>query len=451
MKTIKILLTLLLLALNIQNVNSQTSSIVDTENELRGTIYALPNSGSYRNKDKNSEYYLVLAKSYLESPDNNPYKYINALVNLRNSLLLDKNNSEAFELQSKTNYDFAVQSLERGERNLKNGDGFSEGHYFYKALEHFSNAYLNGFKKEEAIANTEKINLILKDSKEKVKLFNKSNLYKISTAYQEKNTISYDSIKKVYSEKKANPDFDKNELFNILKKREEYAEYYFDNNKLQYYTYKNTKIEEAKLGIELGDTENACSLLYNTDMLYFFENAYNVKACKVWYDKFSKVESERNALERKAAAKKWYTEHPNGIKLRSLIGEDSEIVQSYLGAPIAQNFKMSVGQGFNKEQYSANRYKTKNGTYEVAFKNSNVTRIQFFPVVFIKFDTVAFLYHESNLDLEIMNKPTDCFASYNDGVAGKTKIYSIDYSCEGYLASMQFYGVNGKVTSVVVY
>ncbi|MDR6759889.1 hypothetical protein J2Y38_000068 [Flavobacterium sp. 2755] len=450
MKTIKILLILISLALNIQKVNAQTSSIIDTEYNLRGTIYAPGPIDSYRNKEKDSNYYLLLAKKYLEMPDTNPYKYQNAVDNLRNSLLLDQNNSEAFELQSKTNYDFAMHSLERGEREFKSGD-FSEGYYFYKALEHFSNAYLNGFKKEEIIANTEKINSLLKDSKKKVILFNESNLYKISTVYQEKNTAAYDSIKKVYKEKKADPNVDKNELLDILKKRQEYVEYYFENNKLEPYAYNQTTIERATLGIEMGDTENSCLLLYKTDLLYFHEKGYGDKACKIWYDKYSKAEEIKIALERKEAAKKWQTEHPNKIKLRSLIGQSDDIVKSYLGAPIAKNFKMNVGQGFNRDEYSANRYKTKNGTYEIAFKNSNVIRIQFFPIVIIKFDPRAFELNDSNFDQEVTNRPGSCFPAFNDGFSGKTKIFSIDYSCEGYLASLQFYGVNGKVTSVVVY
>lgn len=375
MKTIKIFLILILLALNIQKVNAQTSSIIDTEYNLRGTIYAPGPIESYRNKEKDSNYYLLLAKKYLEMPDTNPYKYQNAVDNLRNSLLLDKNNSEAFELQSKANYDFAMHSLERGEREFKSGD-FGEGYYFYKALEHFSNAYLNGFKKQEVIANTEKINLLLKESKEKVILFNESNLYKISTVYQEKNTAAYDSIKKVYKEKKADPNVDKNELLDILKKRQEYAEYYFDNNKWEPNAYKATIIEKAKLDIEMGDTENACSLLYRTDLLEFYN--YSDKACKTWYDKYSKAEEIRIALERKEAAKKWQTEHPNKIKLRSLIGQSDDIVKSYLGTPIAKNFKMNVGQGFNRDEYSTNRYKTKNGTYEIAFKTATLPVFNFF-------------------------------------------------------------------------
>ncbi|SHH76254.1 hypothetical protein [Flavobacterium defluvii] len=448
MKTSKIFLILLLLLLNIQKGNSQTSEIIDTEYNLRGTYYAVEPIASYRNKEKDSNYYLLLAKRYLEAPDNNPHKYQNAVDNLRNSLLLDKNNREAFELQSQTNFDFAMKSLERGEREFKSGD-FSEGYYFYKALEHLSNAYLNGFKKEEIIGYTEKINAILKDSKKKVILFDAANLYKISTVYQEKNTASYDSIKKIYKEKKADPNADKNELLNILKKRQEYAEYYFDNNKWEPNAYKDTTIERAKLGIEMGDTENACSLLYHTDLLEFYN--YNNNACKAWYDKFSKAENIRIGLERKEAVKKWHAEHPNKIKLRSLIGENDEIVQSYLGAPIAKNFKMSIGEGLNKNQYSANRYKTKNGTYEIAFKNNNATRIQFFPLVIIKFDPNAFELNDSTFDQEVTNKPGSCFASFNDGFSGKTKIFSIDYTCEYFLASTQFYGTNGKVTSVVVY
>ncbi|WP_343694691.1 hypothetical protein [Flavobacterium sp.] len=449
MKTSKILLILLLLALNIQKGKAQTSEIVDTEERLRGTYDAVEPIQSYRNKEKDSNYYLLLAKRYLETTKN-PYKYKNALINLRNSLLLDKNNSEAFQLQSAVNYECAIESLNRGETELKNRD-WSEGYYFYYALEHFSNAYLNGYKKEEVIAYTEKINEIGKNSKEKYKEFNKSNLYKISTAYQEKNTFSYDSIARVYKEKKADPNTDKNELLNILKKREEYAEYYFYNNKVEYGILKKTKIDEAKLRIEMGDTENACSLLYHTDLLYFHENNYGGNACKIWYQKYSKAEEIKFAQARKEATKKWYTEHPNIIKLRSLIGQNDEVVKSYLGVPIAQNFKMNVGQGYNVQQYSASRYKTKNGTYEIAFKNSEVTRIQFFPIILIKFDTMAFSRNESRFDAEVTNRPVSCFASFNDGFSGKTKIFSVDYTCENFIASTQYYGANGKVTSVVVY
>lgn len=449
MKTSKFLLILLLLALNIQNANSQTSSIIDTEQDLIGSTYAISRSNLPKSKDKNSEYYLALAKAYLQAY-NNPYQYKNALINLRNSLLLEKNNSEAFNLQSQTNYDFAIKSLEEGERELKNGY-WSEGYFFYRALEHFSNAYLNEFKKEDILSHIDKINLLAKNSDHDFKAFNESNLFKISTAFQEKNTADYKDLKNVYSEKKANPNADKNELLDILKKLEEYAEYYFDNSKFQYHISKDLQIEEAKLKIELGDTDNACSLLYKTDMLFFHNNGYTKNACKTWYDKFSKAEQTRYTLEIKAAVKKWRTEHPNIIKLRSLIGENDDIVQSYLGLPVAKNFKINVGSGINKKEYAANKYKTKDGIYEIVLKDGKAFRIQFAPTAFIKFDTEAFREKKTNFDLEIINKPTSCFGDYNESFVGKTKIYSMDYTCEDYHSSIQFYGLNGKIISVVVY
>lgn len=445
MKT-KIFIFFFFIFLNSQNGYSQLPLLINALKNKTKEKKNIPQSEpKIDTETKNSDYYLSLAIEDLKIRNSENYK--SALGNLKESLLLDSNNTNAQGLASQTNYDFALYSLDTGESKLKQKE-WNDGFYFYRALENFSNAYFSGFKKTEIIDYVQKINLITQTAGERLKKFDESNLYKISTPYQRKNSIQIDSIKKVLSEKKLDKNIDKKELISIYTKLAELAEYQFWGNQFEGYDYQIIRREKALLEIEIGDLNNGCPNLYKGDLQYFLLAGYPNNDCKAWYEKFSKIEEEKYNKQRKEEAKKWYIEHPNMIKLRSLLGENAEVVETYFGKPIARNYKINIG---TDNQYIGNKYKNKNGIYEIGLQNDNVAYVKFYPATYIKYSPQVLGGEKSNFDIQITIQGA-CSGSDSNSFIGKTKIFSMDYDCSNNVyASTQFYGLNGKLLFVTAY
>lgn len=252
---VKQLILFFLILINFHNSYSQVPLIIHAikkkKKERKENNVSSQSEFKKNEEAKNSEYYFLLAKKDLEA-NSSFHTYSTALGNLDKSLLLNINNDRAKELQSNTNYAFGMYALENGKSELKN-NLWADGYYFYVALEHFSNAYQNGLNKKQIVNYIQEIDLIAKKEGKEFKEFNESNLYKISTAYQEKNTISYDSIKSVYLEKKRSQDINKEDMLNVYKKMDHYGEFYFIYNKFQSYDYERIKKEKAVLEAEIGN------------------------------------------------------------------------------------------------------------------------------------------------------------------------------------------------------
>jgi hypothetical protein len=316
-------------------------------------------------------------------------------------------------------------------------------------LEHLSNAYKNGFNKKKILSYVQEINSIGQTEGDNYKSFSESDLHKISTSYQEKTLHKIDSLQAVIEKNKKKPD--KNLLLDNYTELLNIQEYHFERGKFQGYDYKKTKINKAKLEIEVGELNKGCAELYEADMLYFYNKGYAKNACKSWNDKRSAVAKENYKKAEKRKAKKWYSNHPNLIKFRSLLGEGFTTIEAYLGAPIDRNYKIDVGVGIDGQQYIGNKYKNEDGVYEVGFRNGNAIFIQFYPSSYIKYSPEVLDGKNTIFDMD-GGMSGVCSGEVNNGHIGKIQMYSIDYDCsDSGLSSTVFYGLDGKLLSVIAY
>ena len=340
--------------------------------------------------------------------------------------------------------------LEEGKGNLENGYWY-DGYYFYKSLEHLANFAEIENDSIKIISHLKNINSNGIKGDKDYKSFSLTDLPKMATTQQTKIKKQLDSLYSKVKVLKSITNYDNVELLNYFRKINELQKFEFENGKFNSYDYKKFVIARAELEIKVGNINSGCELIYETDILHFVNSGYTSTICKEWYKTKSVIEEKKYKLEIKEKAQKWYLENPKIIKLRSLIGTDFTLVESFLGKPLIEKFRINAGVGNNGQQFIGNKYKNLNGIYEVGFKNGNVVMIQFFPSKYVKYSPETFDSSSSMFDLEI-TKDGVCSGSNNNSFVGNIKIFSIDYNCSnGELASTKFYGQNGKLISVVAY
>lgn len=340
--------------------------------------------------------------------------------------------------------------LEEGKSNLKNGYWY-DGYYFYKSLEHLANYAELESDNTKIIGQLYEINSQGQIGNDNYISFTQATLPKISTSYQKRLNTQIDSLQSIIKDLEGKTDFDKKNLLKKYIELIELQQFDFNNGKFNGYEYKRSLIKRAKLEIEVGNVNSGCELLYETDLLYFHNYGFASKDCSEWYKVKSAADTKEYEEEQKANAEKWYSDNPNIIKLRSLIGESYTTVEAYLGEPLAENYRIDAGVGIYSQQFIGNKYKNEQGVYEIGFKNGNVITIQFFPNNFIKYSPETFDSESSMFDMEGGIDGT-CFGETKDNHIGDIKMFSIDFDCSSSgLVSTVFYGRNGKLLSVLAY
>jgi len=326
---------------------------------------------------------------------------------LEKALAINPNHKEANELSKKINLEVALDNLETGKRKLYKYYDFTlrqdrysdwfDGVYFYKALEHFANAYKSGLDSTLVNNYVREIDSIGKLVNENFFSFSNDNLYIMSTSFQ------FDNIQKIKSLKgeiKSIQDTaDLQTLFDLYTQLVDLEKFNYEGGKFQGYDYNQARIERAKLAIKLGNIDDGCYELYTADYMNF---RIYLPLCEEWNNKFSAQRQKKYIEEEKAKASQWYKDNPEKIKFLSLFGKSFETVEAYLGKPTLKQYKIDVGVGWKGKQFIGNKYQNKQGTYEVGFINGNVHFIKFTPSIYLSFSTTMMKYmgEESRFDFK---------------------------------------------------
>ena len=358
--------------------------------------------------------------------------------------------SNVFAQNQNGEYVKSEEFLDKGKSNLENGYWY-DGYYFYKSLEHLANFAEIENDSVKIQAQLYEINTQGQIGNDRYISFTNTTLPKMSTAYQKKLDMQIDSLQNSIKNREKNETTDKKELLDLYRELNGLQRFDFNRGKFNGYEYKQFLKKRAKLEIELGNIDSGCEILYKTDLSYFFNYGFSTKDCKDWYDIKSNEETKKYEAEQKASAEKWFTDNPNLIKLRSLIGESFTTVEAYLGEPLSENYRIDAGVGVHGQQFIGNKYKNKQGVYEIGFKNGNIMIIQFYPNKYIKYSPEKFDSESSMFDLDGgMNGA--CSGETKNNHIGDIKMFSIDYDCSSSgLVSTVFYGRNGKLLSVLAY
>ena len=339
----------------------------------------------------------------------------------------------------------AKQYLETAKSKWKE-EKWENGYYFYVSLRHFANAYSVNYKKQEVIQSVKEINTIGKASGKHYTAFPEEKLHMISSNYQIQNLRNIDALKAEIKENKSKED--KEVLYNNYSRLVELETYRFDYGYWNDSYYWGARKQKAILEIEVGDNAKGCEDLYNIDASYYYNYGFSIKSCKEWDEIRAKKDAEEHQKELAIEVIEWRKTNPSTIKLRSLLSEGTTEVEAYLGKPIANNYKVSVGTGL-ADSYQGKKYKTKDGVYEVGYKNNNVMLINFYPAKYIKYDPDVLGDEEnSGFDLEVKGS---CFGSFDKGHIGGINTFTMSWDCTNHLASTTYYGQNGKLLSVTVY
>lgn len=358
--------------------------------------------------------------------------------------------SNVFSQSQNEEYAQSEKFLNEGKNNLDNGYWY-DGYYFYKSLEHLANFAEIENDSIKIQAQLYEINSQGQIGDDSYISFTISTLPKMSTAYQKTLDKKVDSLQNLIKSLEKSETVEKNELLNIYRELNQLQKFDFNNGKFNGYNYKQYLKKRAKLEIELGNVESGCEILYETDLSYFFNYGFSSKDCSEWYKVKSAEETKKYEEEQKANAKKWFSEHPNLIKLRSFIGESFTTVEAYLGKPLSENYRIDAGVGVYGQQFIGNKYKNEQGVYEIGFKNGNVMIIQFYPNKYIKYSPEKFDSETSMFDLD-GGMEGACSGETKNNHVGDIKMFSIDYDCSSSgLVSTVFYGRNGKLLSVMAY
>lgn len=346
--------------------------------------------------------------------------------------------------------------LEKGEKLFENGvERYNHGYGSFKietfneALEQIANAYILGVDSIKIIPTLIKINAFC-NNKRNYKSFNLTNLSRISTSYQVKNSKNISSLKRIIKELDKTT-ITNESLLNLYDSLNSMQEFEYVHHRLQTYGYRQSNKERSLLMLSLGQTNTGCELLYETDIEYFLGVGHVRKLCETWYEKKKALEKKESILEEENKAKDWCKNNPDKFKLRSLLGKYSVTVEAYLGKPIEHNYQITAGSGIYSQQYKGNKYKNKDGIYEVGFSNGKVIMIHFYPENSIKYEPEDFSKENSIFDLDGgMNGV--CTGNRNADFVGNIQMYSIDFDCSlSGIASTVFYGMDGKLMSVLVY
>ncbi len=396
----------------------------------------------YRNQLDNAEYYLYLVKKNIKNNETEQ-----ALKNLKKYSSSNQQNTNNKELEAKVHFLVGLNYIEQGKKEFSY-NGWNDGRCFYKSLEHLANSYSYGFDRSKISAAIQKIDSIAKQKEESIRSFDETNLHKISTSFQKNNSLQIKNLKKTIKQEESNSD--KSKLLDLYKKLLELEWYHFKNGKFQGWDYKQAKMEKAKLEIEAGDLSLGCAQLYDTDCQYF-GFYYASGKCKSWFAKRKEIAEKEYEQEEKEKARQWRKKNPKLIKLRSLLGEGFETVKAYLGTPLSEDYRINIGSRIHGSQYIGKKYKNKDGVYEIEFKSGHAVLVRFTPSKYIKYSPTKLSSESSPFDIE-PNTDGACFGNEKHEHIGKTQIFSIVWDCsENDNVKTSFYGLNGKVISVVAY
>jgi hypothetical protein len=205
-------------------------------------------------------YGLIINPSYTDRVKIELPEYIKetkqAVICLNKALLIDPNNQAAKKLSIEINMKVALQMFKLGEDSYDT----EQDVYFNRALEYFANAYVSGADSAFVFKYVHQIDSIENKQEEGNNFFEyvsipDENLYKMSTAFQQKNTQQIDSLKKIIAANEHTADSQK--LFNLYTQLLELEKYHFKDGKFQYHAYNNAFENKIDLAVELGSANAA--------------------------------------------------------------------------------------------------------------------------------------------------------------------------------------------------
>lgn len=423
------------------------------------TILSILISNFVYSQDNDIEYLLSQATNYYTY--RKPYEFypegiVKSIQCIEKALKINPNHKEANELSIKINLEVALDMLNAGERKLyeyhyydygfreKRYGGWNDGYYFYRALEHFANAYKSGLDSALVSNYVRQIDSTGKLVDKNFISLTTDNLYVMSTSFQLENNQKIKDLRKLIKE--SQDTLDKISLFDLYTQLIELEKLNYKDGRFQSAYYKQARIEKAKITVELGNVDEGCLELYTIDYLDFWQY---IPLCKEWHDKYSEEKHKKYIEREKEKAKQWYKDNPGKVKFLSLFNTSSDIVEAFLGKPILKQYKINIGTSWEGGQFIGNKYQNKQGIYEISFINGSVYSIKFTPSIYLSFSTTTMKYKggESKFDFKNGFYSGVCRIEEDYGYIGNVKTYTINLDCSDGDYTIIFYGSNGKITS----
>ncbi len=252
-----------------------------------------------------------------------------------------------------------------------------DGYWFNKSLEYFSNSLKYGYDSSKVFLYIDTINQIGKKQKTNWINFDNINISKMSTVSLINTNNEIKKINKI-----------------IIKpdsiKFEQLSDYYTSLIDLYTWNYTDGKlfsqsdinrclVKRGELYILNKQKEKGCLDIYNAGYYSYIQNSIFSENCKQWKDNYNKHQLIVYKAELIKEVQLWKKNNPNKIILYMLYGSSKEIVEAYLGKAVMQQYQIK-GFGLNRDCFQGNKYSTKDGIYEIAFKSGNVFLIQFTPI-----------------------------------------------------------------------